>query len=103
MTPKNWAEKSFDEWSAKQEWKHVTAAEKMIIEVGLKRAFLAGRASVVLPDEDEQRKFVDLHFCYSGLEYNSWGYVGKDALELLKKFCSIIARLNAPTVCEENK
>ena len=47
-----------------------------------------------LPSEEEQRKFVDLHFCYSGLEYNSVGHVAKDAIELLKKFCDAVKSLN---------
>lgn len=59
-------------------------------------AFERGRASreLKLPSEEQQRKFVELHFCYSGLEYNSWGYIGKDAIELLKKFCNEIKALN---------
>lgn len=64
----------------------------------LEREILAGQkskaATLRLPDEEEQRKFVDLHFCHSGLEYNSWGYVGKDALELLKKFCDAVKSMN---------
>lgn len=47
-----------------------------------------------LPSEEEQRKFVDLHFCYSGLEYNSVGHIAKDAIELLKKFCDAVKSLN---------
>lgn len=63
-------------------------------DAGFSQGQKSKAATLKLPSEQEQRKFVDLHFCHSGLEYNSWEYVGEDALELLKKFCDAVKSMN---------
>jgi len=92
--PKDEAASEFEK--AYEEFRHKHINASFMPKEMAKFMFLAGMASkgIRFPSEEQQRKFVELRFCYSGLEYNSWPHVAKDAVELLKKFCDEIKALN---------